>query len=82
MAQLVTRLDEDLLAGVDDLVEAGVVSSRSEAVREALRTWLDHIRRSRVADAIVAGYQAVPQNEEEASWSDAATRTMIADEPW
>ena len=29
-----------------------------------------------------AGYRARPQTEEEVAWADAATRRMIAEEPW
>lgn len=82
MAQLVTRIKEDLAAQVDDLVERGMVESRSDAVRQGLEMLVDRHRRDRVAAAIVAGYEAHPQTEEEVAWADAATRRMIAEEPW
>ncbi|HKH06889.1 MAG TPA: ribbon-helix-helix domain-containing protein [Acidimicrobiales bacterium] len=82
MAQFVTRLDDDLVAAVDELVDAGIVESRSDAVRRSLRELVDRHRRDQVAAAIVSGYQRRPQAEGETGWSDAATIRMIADEPW
>jgi metal-responsive CopG/Arc/MetJ family transcriptional regulator len=82
MAQLVTRIDEELLAAVDALVEEGVVASRSEAVRRALQELLDLRRRRQTAESIVAGYTRLPQTEDEIGWRDEATARMIADEPW
>jgi len=82
MPQLVTRIKEDLAAQVDNLVEQGVVDSRSDAVRQGLEMLVDRHRRDRVAAAIVRGYEVHPQTEEEVAWADAATRRMIAEEPW
>lgn len=82
MTQLVTRLGDDLAAQVDRLVADGLVASRSEAVRLGLEMLVDRHRRRRVAEAIVSGYQSQPQTEAEGAWADAATRRMIAEEPW
>jgi Arc/MetJ-type ribon-helix-helix transcriptional regulator len=82
MAQLVTRIDDELLAAVDALVEEGVVPSRSEAVRRALQDLLDRQRRQQTAASIVAGYKRLPQTDDEIGWGDEATARMIADEPW
>ena len=82
MAQLVTRISEELLAEVDGLVDDGVVDSRSEAVRLGLRALVDPHRRRRIGDAIVAGYRAQPQTPSEIGWPDEATVAMIGDEPW
>ncbi len=82
MAQLVARIDDDLSASVDQLVAAGVVESRSDAVRQGLRTLVDQHRRSQTADAIVKGYQQHPQTQEEVGWADQSTIAMIAEEPW
>lgn len=82
MAQLVTRIDQELAAALDELVEAGVVANRSEAVRMGLAQLIDRHRRAQIGEAIVAGYRSVPQGEDESSWSDEATVAMIADEPW
>lgn len=82
MQQLVTRVDDELVAAVDRLVDTGVVESRSEAVRRGLRMLLDQHRRRSIASEIVEGYRVRPQSEHEVGWSDEATRRMIADDPW
>lgn len=83
MAQLVTRIDDDLVASIDELIVAeGVVESRSDAVRQGLHALIEQTRRRRTADAIVAGYADHPQTEDEMAWADQATVRMIADEPW
>ena len=45
MAQLVTRVNDELVAQLDEMVESGEVKSRSDAVRRALETMLDQRRR-------------------------------------
>lgn len=82
MAQLVTRIDDDLASDLDALVEAGVVESRSDAVRRGLEALIDQHRRAETAAAIVRGYERIPQSEIEEMWPDAATTAMIAEEPW
>ncbi|CAN5255755.1 hypothetical protein BH20ACT3_BH20ACT3_08440 [soil metagenome] len=82
MAQLVTRVDDALAAAVDDLVATGAVASRSEAVRFGLEALIDRHRRQQIGARITEGYRVVPQRDDEAGWSDAATIAMIADEPW
>lgn len=82
MAQLVTRVDDALLAEVDRLVAEGSVESRSDAVRLALRQLIERRRREEIGRSIADEYRARPQVESEVGWSDAATIAMIADEPW
>jgi len=82
MAQMVVRVDEELASAVDELVAAGVVTSRSEAVRLGLERLIDRSRRDRIGAQIVESYQARRQQHEEVGWADASTARMIADEPW
>jgi len=82
MAQLVTRVDDELVRQVDRLVESGAVASRSDAVRKGLRTVVDTERRRSVAASIVDGYRRLPQAEDEAGWTEDMARSMIAEEPW
>jgi Arc/MetJ-type ribon-helix-helix transcriptional regulator len=82
MAQLVTRVDDDLAALLDDLIADGVVESRSDAVRRGLQVLIDQHRRRRTAEAIIRGYRDRPQIEDEMGWADQATIQMIRDEPW
>jgi Arc/MetJ-type ribon-helix-helix transcriptional regulator len=82
MAQFVTRLDDDLVRAIDELVEHGVMESRSDAVRRGLQILVDNFRRQRIADDIVAGYQRLPQTDAEMGWADASTVALIGEEPW
>ncbi len=82
MQQLVTRVDDQLAAAIDALVNEGVFASRSDVVRAGLRMIVDRHRRAQVAAEIVSAYRAQPQTDDEYGWSDDATREMIADEPW
>ena len=82
MAQLVTRVDDTLAAAVDELVEAGIVASRSEAVRIGLERLVDRHRRDRIGARIADGYRAHPQSAGEVGWADEASARMIAEEPW
>lgn len=82
MAQLVTRVDDRLMSRVDELVAAGVVASRSEAVRLGLERLVERFRRDRIGAEIADAYRRQPQTEAEMGWADEATRRMIADEPW
>lgn len=82
MHQLVTRVDDSLALALDDLVREGAVASRSEAVRLALREFLDRRRRAEEGLRIVGSYADRPQSDDEVAWSDAATARMISEEPW
>lgn len=82
MAQLVTRVEDDLAAAVDELVAAGVVASRSEAVRVGLEQLVDRCRREEIGARIVRGYRKRPQGEAEITWADESSVRMIAEEPW
>ncbi|HUS62813.1 MAG TPA: ribbon-helix-helix domain-containing protein [Acidimicrobiales bacterium] len=82
MAQLVTRVEDVLAAAVDELVAAGVVASRSEAVRLGLERLVDRHRREQIGARIVDGYRSMPQTDAELGWVDAASVRMIAEEPW
>lgn len=82
MGQLVTRVDDTILDGLDRLVADGVVESRSAAVRAALVDLLDRHRRQAIGRAIVDGYRRVPQTQADGAPPDEATRRMISEEPW
>jgi Arc/MetJ-type ribon-helix-helix transcriptional regulator len=82
MAQVVTRLDDRLMAEVDLLVADGVVATRSEAVRLGLERLVDEHQRRRVGAEIVAAYRRLPQTDDELAGLDEATRALIREEPW
>ena len=62
MSQLVTRIDDDLAREIDALVEEGVVESRSDAVRQALRELIDRHRRRKIGEAIVRDLEQARAN--------------------
>ena len=82
MAQFVTRLQDSLAERVDSLVAAGVLASRSEAVRLGLEELTDRLERERIGRQIVEGYERIPQPEEELEGIDEELDEMLAEEPW
>ena len=82
MAQLVTRLDDRLLAEIDELVSEGVAATRSDAVRLGLEALIDRHRRQQTGQAIVDAYRRHPQGDDELAGLDEATRSLVGEEPW
>jgi Arc/MetJ-type ribon-helix-helix transcriptional regulator len=82
MPQLVTRVDDRLVADVDELVEAGIATSRSDAVRIGLEALVEQHRRRKTGRAIVDAYREQPQTADELAGLEEATRALIAEEPW
>ncbi|MFI5009261.1 MAG: ribbon-helix-helix domain-containing protein [Solirubrobacterales bacterium] len=82
MTQVVTRLDDKLVAELDGLVADGIVTNRSEAVRLGLERLVDEHRRHRIGAEIVAGYERCPETDEELAQAEQATRALIEEEPW
>ena len=82
MAQLITRVDDKLVAQIDAIVASGEAESRSDAVRRALEAMIDQRRRRLIGEAIAEGYRRMPETEEELRWADDNARSMIAEEPW
>lgn len=82
MAQLVTRIDDQLAHDVDELVRQGVAASRSEAVRIGLEQLIDRHRRQQIGMVIAEAYRRQPQTDVEIAGLDEATRALIEEEPW
>lgn len=80
--QLIARVDNDLLVGVDSLINLGVASNRSEIVRIALSELIERTRQAEVERRMIAAYLAQPQTEAEADRAHQAALRMIAAEPW
>ena len=81
MAQFVTRLEDGLADRVDTLVAAGVLASRSEAVRIGIEKLVNQLERERIGRQIVEAYQRMPQTEEEREGADEDFEQMLAEEP-
>ncbi|HEY4811721.1 MAG TPA: ribbon-helix-helix domain-containing protein [Solirubrobacteraceae bacterium] len=82
MTQLVARLDDKLVAAVDELVDSGVVGNRSEAMRMGLERLVEEHRRRRIGAEIVEGYTRHPETDEELAQAETGTRALIEEEPW
>lgn len=82
MAQLVARVDDSLVEAIDDLAEASVVTSRSEAMRISLQAFVEEHRRRQIGERIVEAYRRMPQSEDELAGIDASTKALIDEEPW
>lgn len=82
MTQLVARIDDDLVAAVDDLVAAGVIASRSEAMRIGLQVLVEEHRKRIVGERITDAYRRRPQTDDELAGLDAGTRALVEEEPW
>jgi Arc/MetJ-type ribon-helix-helix transcriptional regulator len=82
VTQLVARVDDSLVAAIDDLVAAGAVSSRSEAMRIGLQTLVNEHRKRLEAERVTEAYRRHPQTAEELAGVHAGTRALIEEEPW
>jgi len=81
-SQLIARVDDELLLGVDSLIDLGVGSNRSEIVRIALSELIERTRQTEVERQMIAAYLAQPLAEAEIDRAHQAALRMIAAEPW
>ena len=82
MTQLVSRVDDSLVATVDDLVAQGLVESRSAAVRQGLEALVRELVRKRDDRLTVEAYTREPLPDDDLDAIDASAARMIAEEPW
>ncbi len=80
--QIAVRLDDELVERLDELISQGRFDSRAEAVRQAVGWMLEAERRRAVGEAIVEGYQRIPQTDEELAIAEANVRRLIDEESW
>lgn len=80
--QLAARFESVIVERVDELVAEGRFTSRADALRHALSTYLAGERRQRMGEAVADGYRRVPQSDDELAGAEASARAMIAEEPW
>ena len=77
-----TRLDEDEIAALDEVVSAGLASNRAEAIRLSIRRMKDALDRARIGDEIVSGYMAMPQTKEELAAARVSAVALLDAESW
>lgn len=82
MTSMAVRLSEDLVAGLDELVDQGRFRTRSDAIRGAIDLLISANARLATDRAIVESYTDQPQTDEEVALAREATRALIEDEPW
>jgi len=80
--QLIARVDDDLIAGVDALIGLGVGGTRSEIVRIALSELIERTHQAEIERQLIVAYTAQPQHDAEVAAHRKALSQMIADEPW
>ncbi|WP_423919128.1 ribbon-helix-helix domain-containing protein [Candidatus Poriferisodalis sp.] len=77
-----TRFSERQTQDIDRLVAAGVGTSRSDVVRQAVDQFVDSIRRALGGEAIAESYRQVPQGPEDDAAALANAIAMTEAEPW
>ena len=82
MTPIALRLPAEIVAELDQLVASGAYRTRTDLIRTALEALLHEHRERTIDEQIVAGYRRNPVTEEEMAMATAATRALIADEPW
>lgn len=80
--QIAVRIPDELASELEALVQTGEFATSAEAVRVAVAELAERKRRQRLDEAIVDGYRRHPPTSEEEAWVDAASRDIIAEEPW
>jgi Arc/MetJ-type ribon-helix-helix transcriptional regulator len=78
----VTRVPDDVVASVDELIKAGAFESRSDAVRAGLVALVDQRRRAAIGHAIADGYRRIPQAGDDLAWTEAVGHAILAEESW
>ncbi len=80
--QVPTRFGERQLSMLDELVESGVASSRSEAIRLAVEQLAIAHRRRAVGQSIADSYRQLPQTDDDDDLALANAIAMTEAEPW
>ena len=70
------------MEAMDNLVEQGRFSSRTELVRTAVATLVDQEQRRAIGEAVAEGYRWIPQTDEDLAEATARAIRSIQEEPW
>ncbi len=80
--QLAVRIPDALAVTIDAAVATGTFASRTALVVAALERWAKADESRRIGEQIAEGYRKFPQTDEETAGVLAASRALIAEEPW
>lgn len=80
--QIAVRIPDDLAEDLERLVASGDFGSKAEAIRQALRRFVEEVRRRQIGEQIAEGYRRIPQTDEELESARAAAIRSIEEEPW
>ena len=82
MTTVAVRLPDELIEGIDSLVQQGAYSNRTDAIKRALTVLLAAHEKNEIDRAIVEGYLRHPQTDDELAIAEAAIIALIEEEPW
>jgi metal-responsive CopG/Arc/MetJ family transcriptional regulator len=79
--QTLVQLNDELLRRLDERA-AREGRSRSSLIREAIETHMVDEARDEISRQIIAGYERIPETDEEMAWAEASAREGVEEEPW
>jgi Arc/MetJ-type ribon-helix-helix transcriptional regulator len=75
VTQVAFQLSDHDLEMIDQMVPAEF-RSRAEALRTAVRFWLENVEQRRIDAALAAGYQVLPPGEAEEQWAEISVEAL------
>jgi Arc/MetJ-type ribon-helix-helix transcriptional regulator len=82
MTPVAIRLPDEVVRALDELVDKGRYSTRTDAIRSAIAALLATYQEAAIDRVLVEAYTRQPQTDEELAVARAATRVLIEEEPW
>ena len=82
MTQLVARVDDSLVAAIDEMVAQGYIESRSAAVRLCLQSVMRELLRARDDRQTIEAYTRIPMPDDDLDEIYTSAARMILEEPW
>jgi metal-responsive CopG/Arc/MetJ family transcriptional regulator len=80
--QTIVQLTDELVALLDERASRQR-RSRSDLIREAIESFLGDDAEAATSREIVAGYERVPQEQDDLEqWARRAGRDLVDEEPW
>ena len=77
-----TRFSDEEIRQIDELVAAGIGSTRSDVIRRGLHHLVDAVQRAAVGAEIAESYRRHPQTAADDALAAASARALIDAEPW